>query len=359
MPVGGIRIEDDILITSRGYENLTKAPKGDAMFDIIRGRKSKPKASQPQGTNLSTGATEPPLFRAPGCPLRATPPGLHSIKRAATMPNQTSEGQRAEVDRRSNALHSRRSMTTDERVQHWRQSHQQTSLQKLTTTQDKPNTMCGAFANDLKHILIGDNRCDTSKTRDLPQCTDCAILAQTLGRLRQNLALSKQGSPTQTHAPQDAYSPAHNPTSPRAIHAGLGPQESVSAPSRRSGDQRASAPHQSPLTGFKQTGREIRPTEQERALCQIAPLQDTRPKQSCATVFTAPEALGCQEPESYYRTHEQWQNPIQQSGLKRATPTSQTPALRSHMSMPVRARMAQQQERRRPSNHTDDRDWMS
>ncbi|KAJ4337262.1 hypothetical protein N0V87_004762 [Didymella glomerata] len=40
MPVGGVRIEDDILITSRGFENLTKAPKGDAMFDIIRGRKS-------------------------------------------------------------------------------------------------------------------------------------------------------------------------------------------------------------------------------------------------------------------------------------------------------------------------------
>ena len=32
MPVGGVRIEDDILITSSGYENLTTAPKGDAML---------------------------------------------------------------------------------------------------------------------------------------------------------------------------------------------------------------------------------------------------------------------------------------------------------------------------------------
>ena len=31
-PVGGVRIEDDLLITSKGYENLTTAPKGEAML---------------------------------------------------------------------------------------------------------------------------------------------------------------------------------------------------------------------------------------------------------------------------------------------------------------------------------------
>ncbi|KAK3117859.1 hypothetical protein LTR53_000409 [Teratosphaeriaceae sp. CCFEE 6253] len=36
MPVGGVRIEDDILITRDGYENLTTAPKGDAMLRCIR-----------------------------------------------------------------------------------------------------------------------------------------------------------------------------------------------------------------------------------------------------------------------------------------------------------------------------------
>ncbi|KAJ5765024.1 hypothetical protein N7520_004583 [Penicillium odoratum] len=34
--IGGVRIEDDILVTANGYENLTTAPKGDAMLAIIR-----------------------------------------------------------------------------------------------------------------------------------------------------------------------------------------------------------------------------------------------------------------------------------------------------------------------------------
>ncbi|WEW54829.1 metalloaminopeptidase [Emydomyces testavorans] len=36
IPVGGVRIEDDILVTKSGFENLTKAPKGSAMLKIIR-----------------------------------------------------------------------------------------------------------------------------------------------------------------------------------------------------------------------------------------------------------------------------------------------------------------------------------
>lgn len=37
MAVGGVRIEDDILITKSGYENLTKALKGEEMLKAIRG----------------------------------------------------------------------------------------------------------------------------------------------------------------------------------------------------------------------------------------------------------------------------------------------------------------------------------
>lgn len=40
MPVGGVRIEDDILVTKVGYENLTTAPKGDEALKIIRGESS-------------------------------------------------------------------------------------------------------------------------------------------------------------------------------------------------------------------------------------------------------------------------------------------------------------------------------
>ncbi|KAM0334416.1 hypothetical protein ACHAQA_001442 [Verticillium albo-atrum] len=37
VPVGGVRIEDCILVTEEGYENLTGAPKGEEMMKVIRG----------------------------------------------------------------------------------------------------------------------------------------------------------------------------------------------------------------------------------------------------------------------------------------------------------------------------------
>jgi hypothetical protein len=36
-PIGGVRIEDDILVTDDGYENLTKVPKGEEALKIING----------------------------------------------------------------------------------------------------------------------------------------------------------------------------------------------------------------------------------------------------------------------------------------------------------------------------------
>lgn len=36
--VGGVRIEDDILVTERGHENISaEAPKGDELLDVING----------------------------------------------------------------------------------------------------------------------------------------------------------------------------------------------------------------------------------------------------------------------------------------------------------------------------------
>lgn len=39
-PVGGVRIEDDILVTKDGYENLSTAPKGEEACEIIRNQRS-------------------------------------------------------------------------------------------------------------------------------------------------------------------------------------------------------------------------------------------------------------------------------------------------------------------------------
>ncbi|KAF1984009.1 hypothetical protein K402DRAFT_360242 [Aulographum hederae CBS 113979] len=48
LPVGGVRIEDDILITAKGHENLTVAPKGDEMLKIIKGGEPEPEKPKVQ-----------------------------------------------------------------------------------------------------------------------------------------------------------------------------------------------------------------------------------------------------------------------------------------------------------------------
>jgi hypothetical protein len=48
--VGGVRIEDDILVTEDGFENLTTAPKGNEALKIINeGKESMVKEKQKRG----------------------------------------------------------------------------------------------------------------------------------------------------------------------------------------------------------------------------------------------------------------------------------------------------------------------
>ncbi|KAF2276863.1 uncharacterized protein EI97DRAFT_433093 [Westerdykella ornata] len=64
MSVGGVRIEDDILITRDGHENLTTAPKGEAMLRIINGEETPDldaicsSASSPQRSTVAPQLTE-------------------------------------------------------------------------------------------------------------------------------------------------------------------------------------------------------------------------------------------------------------------------------------------------------------
>jgi Xaa-Pro aminopeptidase len=53
--VGGVRIEDDILVTADGYENLTKAPRGEEMLRIIRGEDAESRWEEPDIIQVGTG----------------------------------------------------------------------------------------------------------------------------------------------------------------------------------------------------------------------------------------------------------------------------------------------------------------
>jgi Xaa-Pro dipeptidase len=44
--VGGVRIEDDLLVTEDGYENLTTTPKGDEALRIILGEDGEESAKE-------------------------------------------------------------------------------------------------------------------------------------------------------------------------------------------------------------------------------------------------------------------------------------------------------------------------
>jgi hypothetical protein len=83
MPVGGVRIEDDILVTTDGYENLTTAPKGEEALKIIRGEVEEKSLGAAAGDTSSCLAT-PFTFRS-------APPVDNGKAPMTSTPHQTAE----------------------------------------------------------------------------------------------------------------------------------------------------------------------------------------------------------------------------------------------------------------------------
>jgi Xaa-Pro dipeptidase len=213
LPVGGVRIEDDILITSKRYENLTTAPKGDAMLDIIRRGKtcgtSAPDSRPALSLRKRSNEVEPPLVRAPGLPNNVSQPIQRPLARAATMPAEVK--QKEDVDFEPFAGPSlfsnfTRSMTTEEKIQQWRQKREPVTATPLATVKQL-HQVCGEPTLGVQHVYLSDASSLASLPRSTPQsehlstCKNCLILVQTLDRLRQTLITSAQSSPKQEAIP--------------------------------------------------------------------------------------------------------------------------------------------------------------
>ena len=96
----------------------------------------------------------------------------------------------------------KRAMTTDEKIKNWQKprrgpSHPET--RPAVIKQLAP--VCGDSSSAFKHIYIGDAACFGTEDDLASPCKSCAILVQTLDRLRKNLSLSEPSSPTHEHKP--------------------------------------------------------------------------------------------------------------------------------------------------------------
>jgi hypothetical protein len=212
MAVGGVRIEDDLLITPKGYENLTTAPKGDAMLEIIRQGISIgiPSASLKPSLRARISEEEPPRLRAPGISTDKPESILRPIARAATMPAEYKQHKSVDFEPfEGPSLFSnfKRSMTTDEKIQRWQQDRDSALMSKgQPVTPTHFPTICGTDLQGVKHVHMtsGSHRpiplYNGYLQSALPVCKKCTILCEALDRLRQNLALSEQSSPKQEHA---------------------------------------------------------------------------------------------------------------------------------------------------------------
>jgi Xaa-Pro dipeptidase len=378
LPVGGVRIEDDVLITSRGYENLTTAPKGTAMLDIIRGKGSNTKSVTRPTTSLRK-EHERPVFRAPGISLQRTTAGLCQLTRAETMPKQPVQGYSQEEprDRQECSLGLRRTMTTDERIQYWRESCQRSPHSELPPVQaTKLATVCGFSSSDVKHTYIGEASTFPREVELSPNCTQCMLLVHALDRLRQNLSRSEQGSPRSPQEPHPQSGPACNMPLPRT--------SSPAATTKHNAKGTACAILEKEFEGAsnpcKQSATqntllsEEEPARNDATIVKPSALLGLRPS-VCLAAEAQQDPYGfmdARDPETFYRP-----TPFVQSStrLTRADPTS-NPLLPNvaglattiripkgvsipRLADPLQARKPLPKEQRRPSNHTDDRDWMA
>ncbi|EAT90479.2 hypothetical protein SNOG_02267 [Parastagonospora nodorum SN15] len=204
LPVGGVRIEDDILITAKSYENLTTAPKGDEMLEIIqRGRSnvnSIPARRQSGRTQITED--EPPLLRAPGISASTPQSILRPIARSSTMPAELKQDKSVDFEPfEGPSLFSnfRRSMTTDEKIQRWQQDHIPTTATRINLTPSSQyKSVCGSNTREVKHVYMISGSFPPGTARGalreqiLPACKQCTILCETLDRLRQSLSMSKE-----------------------------------------------------------------------------------------------------------------------------------------------------------------------
>ncbi|KAF2011098.1 hypothetical protein BU24DRAFT_466827 [Aaosphaeria arxii CBS 175.79] len=205
MPIGGVRIEDDIRVTSKGYENLTTAPKGEEMIEIIRKQKSDwPYTSNPKDSSTSDripkyprrSLGEPePLERAPGISKDAPHLMQMPLARAQTLPSERRERRSVDFepfDGPSLFSGFKRASTVDEVTLGQRRT---TSKQKIARV-----SVCGDDSSDFEHSYVGfsgeaHSRHSMRTGTKKPLCQSCCILVQTLGRLRQNLPKSVHSSP--------------------------------------------------------------------------------------------------------------------------------------------------------------------
>lgn len=369
MPIGGVRIEDDILITSKGYENLTTAPKGKAMFDIIRGKSSGSRTGK-RSLAATTGASAPPLVRAPGVPHHITASPLPPLQRAATMPTSILQGKSRETgfrDHHMRSLNFRRSMTTDERVQHWRESSQRPPSPKFTPNPNSRSvSVCGALSPNVKHQYIGSDLDFPPQAQQLPNCTQCTLLVHALGRLRENLTRSDL-RPWKDRQPlvSPSYSmPIRLPTSPtslaRATSPACGQRELESRnPGKRSTVQDDKSTQEQATTG----------------MTELLQTNDTRPREYCERgipqktlnrisvhepiMTLCPPAAHGQRPAEIAQTEATTERPSPHADVGQMVSQSRLGNPFSHATIPVRNRVPLDQAQRRSSAHTDDRDWMA